>query len=338
MSKVSHVTVGFVVYQYTYCLNNPLIYTDPSGYIRVPAPYPADSPDHNCSIKSYVGYKPWEAVYARMDATWGPQSWSYNWETGEYENSWTGEEINPKTENSDPVEYLDMTKSLEVNTRYAIIETAYLWNGVFHGNGNFGIVRLGPAISATGRFPTFGAKTDADIFKGFLDNSNTVRSLFSEGVSLEGVWNVLKKTSVFPVAYSIEANGSSSAGVASSASIIGGVIALRGNDKFKASAFTSGGIGIGSLSVSAEAIIMRYFYAGNINNFNLSNFIGYSLDIHLAGGEGFIGSAMLSIIPTSMDFSGDYIIGLGGGIGGGTAGTWPVSVAGTIQYTELIRK
>ena len=32
MSKVSHVSVGFVVYQYTYVLNNPLKYPDPSGY------------------------------------------------------------------------------------------------------------------------------------------------------------------------------------------------------------------------------------------------------------------------------------------------------------------
>lgn len=32
MSKLSHITVDFLVYRYSYVLNNPLKYTDPSGY------------------------------------------------------------------------------------------------------------------------------------------------------------------------------------------------------------------------------------------------------------------------------------------------------------------
>lgn len=134
------------------------------------------------------------------------------------------------------------------------------------------------------------------------------------------------------MAVSLEANVGYEAGVATSASLVGGILVTRGDDAGKVRAFSSAGVGGGVLGVSATATGMAYFYYGDINNFNLSVFEGTSYDIEVTAGEGVIGGGIISVAP-NVNHPGEYLIGVGGMIGFG-AGS-PVSGNATWQQTKL---
>jgi hypothetical protein len=72
-------------YSYTYALNNPLRFIDPSGYTRMPAPY---GDEYNVDGFSN-GYNRTPFANAFV---WGRTvgGYSYNWATGKYDNSYSG--------------------------------------------------------------------------------------------------------------------------------------------------------------------------------------------------------------------------------------------------------
>ena len=82
----------------------------------------------------------------------------------------------------------------------------------------------------------------------------------------------------------MEANVAYEAGVATSASLVGGIYVIKGSVKGKIKAFSSAGVGAGVLGVSATATRMIYYYHGDINNFNLSVFEGTSYDVEVTAG------------------------------------------------------
>jgi len=104
--------------RYAYVLNNPLLFTDPSGYRRDPAHYESDY--YNYSLNSGIGNRPWEAAYARMDDHIEGVSWEWDASRGVYYNTYTGETKEASTQNAFDVlvdmglQYQDPSNDVEV--------------------------------------------------------------------------------------------------------------------------------------------------------------------------------------------------------------------------------
>ena len=149
---------------------------------------------------------------------------------------------------------------------------------------------------------------------------------------LSNAFNNASLSSMRPVAYSLETNvGYEGAGAVSS-SPISALVILRGKDRFKVKGFSSAGLGVGILEISATVTGTTYFYSGNIENFDHKIFEGTSYDIEVTAGEVIVGGAIVTYTE-NINHPGEYLIGIGGSLGFGV-GT-PISGNVTWQQTQL---
>ncbi|PKG42682.1 hypothetical protein CXF67_08955 [Psychroflexus sp. MES1-P1E] len=135
-----------------------------------------------------------------------------------------------------------------------------------------------------------------------------------------------------PVAYSLELTGASEAIGASSMSPWGGVFITAGPDIGKYKNFTSLGLGAGWISSSAMAVGYKYYYLGNVRNFSMETVEGWGNNLSLSGGAGAAVGLNLSWVE-NQKAPGEYLIGIGGGLG---VGVGPTIISG--QATRQMNK
>ena len=168
-----------------------------------------------------------------------------------------------------------------------------------------------------------------------VDKYNNLISTYG-GINItsnEGDQFISRLKGLMPVAVSVELIGSAEAGGATSGTPYGGILALRGPDRWKYKGYTAGGLGGGLFGASAMINPMTYYYTGNVSHFNLSIFSGISADAEFSFGEGIVvgGNATMMSHP---DYPSEYLIGvgLGAGFGAGSPYSFSITTQGTIFF------
>jgi hypothetical protein len=150
--------------RYSYALNNPLKYTDPSGYNIQPHPR-YDSWEKNITgagrgfMRAFNQYG-----YMSSDQLGAPQlAYGYDWSTGTYRNnegsvvSWYDVKDNMFNSNSS-------------HDTYALFQTAFRnENNQWVGTGNFGVIKEG-LYKSTGLYPTFTVYSNALNFASGMES------------------------------------------------------------------------------------------------------------------------------------------------------------------------
>ena len=223
--------------------------------------------------------------------------WEFSAPTGGYINKYTGERMSAAQFDSQYLNPLYMSNSADYS--WEVIGTM-TYEGIDIPSNLYGRVYNSITTAKNGELPV----STKDILKLYF--------------------------TTLPVAISLELNGSSEIGWGVSVTPIGGILATRGVDKFRFKSFTSAGFGGGFFGASAQILGTRYYYLGDINNFNLQLFEGESLEGELSFGEGLIGGAVISIVQNPY-YRNEFLIGIGGYIGLGAGA--PVSGSATWQNT-----
>jgi RHS repeat-associated protein len=308
--------------RYAYVLNNPLMYTDPSGYRREPYHYDSDQP-WNSNLSSGMDSRPWEANYSRMNEYMYASIFSknfnimYNNPDGGYWDYTMSKPYLFKNGN----EALDHASEIDPDIEKSVLGTGSLGSQyILYENKRTGFM----SVVKTPFWQLTGSYYNSDYFMSGVQAYGDIKLI------ARMMKSKFSAASLFPAAWSWEINGSVEGGIAGSLSLIGGIIAIRGKDAGKYKSFISAGGGGGGVSVSAQVVATSYYYFGDISNFTLNDFVGVSVDFDVTGGEGFVGGGVLSFMLGS---GSDFIIGFGKSLGIGIGS--PVSGSGTIQYTEF---
>jgi len=160
--------------RYSYCLNNPLKFTDPTGYRMAAADQYRDlGADHfemRIGTRDAFGHSinaggaDGGAVNSNYGRPGGGNSYSYDSNLGAYVNSY-GDIVGwNEVMNNDVVP--------NAAQRYAVTQTAGSIDGgkTFTGNGNYSLVRLGIGVESTGLYPTFTSRRSGlDFINSFGD-------------------------------------------------------------------------------------------------------------------------------------------------------------------------
>ena len=134
-----------------------------------------------------------------------------------------------------------------------------------------------------------------------------------------------------PVAISIEMTGSAESGGASSATPAGFLFMLQGPDANHSTGFSSAGVGGGALGASGMVTCFKYYYSGNNQNLRMQAFKGGGQwTAGITGGEGLVFGISISFMQDRFNH-GEYIVGCGGGVGAGVG--LPLSGQGTWNTT-----
>ena len=329
------------VYYYTYALNNPLKYTDPSGYQTYLSPgYMAysnqgsggggfDPSDNYWTIGDGGSFDTSLDIFS--DPTGG---WRYSI-AGNYKNQYTGEtmygyDFYRNTPYLRSHEYVDSDPNKVAATMLGVKNISF-YPGVDPDGGRMALIENHDGTFTGSGIPFWmmsGSYYNHHYFLSGLKEYGDLRLLIRLAAAN------LNISSLLPAAISLEINGSAEGYVASSLSLIGAALAIRGPDRFKTKGFTSSGIGIGGVGVSGQLVKMRYFYLGNIDNFTLKNtFEGWSADFDVTFGEGLVGGGFISVMP-NQSVKGEFLIGIGEGLGIGWSPFF-LSLSGTMQYTRI---
>lgn len=164
--------------RYSYCLNNPLRYTDPSGW-KMKALDESDA-----AFDAYFSLMSGETGWFNSAALGGGAS-SGGWggaggvlpgwaSSGSHYDNASGAYVNG---GGDIVGWNTvLNKSVKPNSLYTITQTfTSIDHGkTFTGNGHFTMVELNPNIVSTGLYPTFYSKNSALDFKNSLQEKRLV--------------------------------------------------------------------------------------------------------------------------------------------------------------------
>ncbi len=137
-----------------------------------------------------------------------------------------------------------------------------------------------------------------------------------------------------PDAVSISLNGDFYCASGGSVGFAGYLIMLNGADVGKSIGFTDAGGGLGTMGATATFVLTKYYYiGGDINNLFMSDIGGKRTSINIGAGEGIVGGVGLSWMS---GHNGDGVIfGISYGVGVGAWGTiigGNINVGGTILW------
>jgi hypothetical protein len=324
--------------RYSYCINNPLKYTDPSGYS-----YESESPSRVFLnmitmlprvltagfewINDQINNSPnphgyFTADYICNGVMPGPGNTFYlaNKGTDYSFRSWPvgvggfipsdGEHLIGSGSHSGQISYV-----YRVIT-YQVIE-----------EGDFNNLDLSMELDYNSSLETPGMS-----FRTHEDEDGDETK--EEKKAQDGVVNNINFTSMLeeaiPVAISFEGSFSGECGYGSSGTPYGGIIIFRGNDAWSYTSFSAANLGVGWFGVSATTSQTSYFYIGELDNFGIHSFSGTSYQVQMSGGEIVIGGGHINVV---IDRFGGVLFGIGPDIGLGVGS--PISGQGTWQKTKL---
>ena len=274
-------------YYYTYVLNNPLTFTDPSGYFmdqpgrrkRPPKMYITQGA--NFGWDTYPS-DPWLQPYQVKNYGGGPRSFSDTHTYLEGSNGSAG------VKNSD--------MPILTNGVFIIYEsgTSLDFGETFTGYGHYCIILAG-IMKSDGVFPSFYLRSNADDFVLGLENPPTLTNLFNQ-LSNNDIFRLgLRIATKRSDAYSIDINGEASAVVASAASPAGIIIKTKGLEAGKIAVYAYGEMGGGTVHANAQVSITNYYILGTSpDKVTLGDFQGiytkgfFSGDALISAGASFI--------------------------------------------------
>jgi RHS repeat-associated protein len=267
--------------RYSYVLNNPLIYNDPSGNMRVPYQRSLDMIPWGGfgDIASGGAFRNGTA-YALAQAGLheaGPGSFGggggyyYEWDTGQYKN-----------DQGVTVDYN------EVHYNFVVPNSDFSFSGVIAQD----IYRTMTQVSSS---TNYTASVDG------------TTGSFSEYIA-----------SMLPVAFVMEGVLSFEAGVAASMTPGGIGLVLRGKNSGTVFFYSAGGVGGGWFGAAGSLNSAYFFYTGDVNKFSQYSLEGKSTVISVSAGE--VGSFGRSIILMKDNYGG-VIIGIGTSFGAGGSPT-----------------
>jgi len=296
--------------RYTYCLNNPLSYKDPSGMLRETLPNPADAghpynPEAAAWLANY--YMNWDYNYGGIPGNSGSGG-------GGGSSSWVNS-------------YLDYAHAcFENGYKSSTSNFNYEVNRQTNSPGNNGTITI-----QTGWIDWYNGYYDKDGVRHTTSyrNSTPIYSNISVGSEkLNSFLNNLQNA--LPVAITWAAVGSSEGIMAGQATPAGIGLVLRGPDRFKVFGFSSAGAGAGWVGADGSIAATYFFYTGDVNNFNRFSLGGQAWELSVSCGEGWSVGVNLAI---AQDITGAYIIGIGPSAGVGVSATFF-----TGQYSMILTK
>ncbi len=281
-----------------YCLNNPLKYTDPSGYSYfqyMKDTYRGSEHFYYRGGEYSYGDDGWSYSQPSLSGGMAPaanisydglhqEGYHYNYSTHNYHNN-SGESVT----------------YYEVHNNYVIPNSDFSFSG--------GIAQ--------------------DIYRAMtqvLPSTNYTSSADgSTGSSSEYI------VSMLPVAFVMEANLSWEAALATSMTPCGMGLVLRGKNAGAVFFYSSGGAGGGWFGAAGAINTAYFFYSGDVNKFSQYSLGGKSTVLSFSAGDGATFGRSIILMK---DNYGGVIIGIGTSIG---AGGSPTIVSGqiTIQKTHI---